>query len=206
MNNVFNREWKTYKKYNSLTFEGYEELIKNKEYRDTSHITEEYYKRALTFDPSFIRWNIDYKKFFPDVTNYDQILISCNYYDILSKDAHPSFTLFEPLDKDIELELEHLMTALSFTEIVLKIIFEEIRGFIPEETAKEMQILLWSMLKVLDKNTFYRIIDEMAESSDYIKVNIQEFKTKGFIQLPIHNGHKIIHDANCPLRDDLVKE
>jgi hypothetical protein len=197
---------KTYNKYIHLTFKGYKELIKNKGYRDTFHITKKYYKKALTFNPSFIRWNIDYEKCFPDVTNNDQILISSNYYDILCKDAHLSFTLFKPLDKDIEVELEHLMTALSFTEIVLKIIFKEIRPFIPEETAKEMHLLLLSMLKVLDKKTFDRIIDEMAESLEKEKVNFQEFKTKGFIQLPLHNEHKIDHNANFSLRDDLVKD
>ena len=197
---------KTYNKYIHLTFKGYKELIKNKGYRDTFHITKKYYKKALTFNPSFIRWNIDYEKCFPDVTNNDQILISSNYYDILCKDAHLSFTLFKPLDKDIEVELEHLMTALSFTEIVLKIIFKEIRPFIPEETAKEMHLLLLSMLKVLDKKTFDRIIDEMAESLEKEKVNFQEFKTKGFIQLPLHNEQKIDHNANFSLRDDLVKD
>ena len=208
MNKVFNidKKTKTYYEYINLTFEGYEELIKNKGYRDTSHITKKYYKGALTFNPSFIRWNIDYEKYFPDVTNSDQILISSNYYDVLSKDAHLSFTLFESMDEDIEMELESLMQALSFTEIVLKIIFNEIRVFIPEETATEMHLLLLSMLKVLDKNTFDRIIDEMAESFDNEKGNIQEIKTKGFIQLPIHNRQKIVHNANHPLRDDLVKE
>jgi len=201
-----NIDKKTYNKYIHLTFKGYKELIKNKRYRDTFHITKKYYKKALTFNPSFIRWNIDYEKCFPDVTNNDQILISSNYYDILCKDAHLSFTLFKPLDKDIEVELEHLMTALSFTEIVLKIIFKEIRPFIPEETAKEMHLLLLSMLKVLDKKTFDRIIDEMAESLEKEKVNFQEFKTKGFIQLPLHNEHKIDHNANFSLRDDLVKD
>ena len=208
MNKVFNidKKTKTYYEYINLTFEGYEELIKNKGYRDTSHITKKYYKGALTFNPSFIRWNIDYEKYFPDVTNSDQILISSNYYDVLSKDAHLSFTLFESMDEDIEMELESLMQALSFTEIVLKIIFNEIRVFIPDETVSEMHLLLLSMLKVLDKNTFDRIIDEMAESFDNEKVNNHEIKTKGFIQLPMHNRQKIVHQANRPLPDDLVKE
>ncbi|HEY9245735.1 MAG TPA: DUF5677 domain-containing protein [Candidatus Methanoperedens sp.] len=205
-NKVFDIDKKTYYEYLNLAFGGYKELIKNKGYRDTSHITEEHYKKALTFDPIFIRWNVDYERYFPDVTNYDQILISCNYYDILSKDVHISFTLFDPIDKDIEVELWHLITALSFTEIVLKIIFMEIRDFIPKESAYEMQSLLLSMLKVLDKNTFDRIIDEITKSSDNQRDDIQEIKTKGLIQLPIHNGQKIVHDANHPLRDDLVKE
>ncbi|MBZ0175609.1 MAG: DUF5677 domain-containing protein (plasmid) [Candidatus Methanoperedens sp.] len=203
MNKVVDK--KTYNEYSHLTFEGYEELIKNRGYRDTSHITKEYYKRSLTFDPIFICSNIDYEKYIHGLTNYEQKRNLRNYYNILSNDVHPSFTLFEPLEKDIEVELENLMTALSFTEIVLKIIFNEIRTFIPEKTANEMHLLLLSMLKVLDKNTFDKIID-MLESSDNDKVNIQEIKTKGFIQLPIHNGQKIIHEANCPLPDDLVKE
>jgi len=206
VNKSFNIDKEPYYKYIRLTFEEYEELVKNKGYKDTSHITKEYYKRALTFNPSFICWNIDYEKYFPDITNYDQRLNSRNHYDILCKDAHLSFTLFELMDKDIEVEFEHLMMALSFTEIVLKIIFNEIRAFIPEETAREMHLLLLSMLKVLDKNTFDRIIDEMVESFDNEKVNIQEIKTKGFIHLPVHNGQKIIHEAHIILRDDLVKE
>ena len=206
INKVFNIDKEPYYEYIRFTFEEYEEQVKNKGYKDTSHITEEYYKRALTFNPSFICWNIDYEKYFPDVTNYDQRLNSRNYYDILCKDAHLSFTLFEPMDKDIEVELEYLKQALSFTEIVLKIIFNEILAFIPEETANEMQLLLFSMLKVLDKNTFDRFIDEMSELLDNEKANIQELKTKGFIQLPIHNGQKIVHNANLSLRDDLVNE
>ena len=206
INKVSNIDKEPYYEYIRLTFEEYEELVKNKGYKDTSHITEEYYKRALTFNPSFICWNIDYEKYFHEVINSDQRLNSRNYYDILCKDAHLSFTLFEPMDKDIEVELEHLKMALSFTEIVFKIIFNEIRVFIPEETASEMHLLLLSILKVLDKNTFDRIIDEMEESFDNQKVNIQEIKTKGFIQLPIHNGQKIVHKANLSLRDDLVKE
>lgn len=206
INKAFNIDKEPYYEYIRLTFEEYEELVRNKGYKDTSHITEEYYKIALTFNPSFICWNADYEKYFPDVTNYNQRLKSRNYYDILCKDAHLSFTLFEQIDKDVEVELVYLKQALSFTEIIFKIILNEIRPFIPEETASEMHLLLLSMLKVLDKNTFDRFIDEMAESLNNEKVNIQEIKTKGFIQLPIHNGQKIVHEANHPLPDDLVKE
>lgn len=197
---------KTYNEYTHLTFEEYKELINNKGYRDTSHITKEYYKRSLTFDPIFICSNIDYEKYIHGLTNYEQKRNLRNYYNILSNDAHPSFTLFEPMEKDIEVELEQLMMALSFTEIVLKIIFKDIQAFIPKKNANEMELLLLSMLKVLDKNTLDRIIDEMIESSDNNKVNIQEIKAKGFIQLPIHNGQKIVHDAAVTLRDELVKE
>ena len=206
INKAFNIDKKPYLKYIRLKFKDFKELVRNKGYKDTSHITEKYYRGALTFTPSFIFWNVNYEKHFQYVTNYNQRLISRNYYDILCKDAHLSFTLFEQIDKDIEVELECLKQALSFTEIIFKIIFNEIRTFIPKETANEMHLLLLSMLKVLDKNTFDRFIDEMAESIDNEKVNIQEIKTKGFIQLPIHNGEKIVHEAHILLRDDLVKE
>ena len=206
INKAINIDKESYYEYIRLTFDEYEELVRNKGYKDTSHITKKYYKQALTFNPSFIRWNVDYKKYFSNVSNYNQRLISGNYYDILCKDAHLSFTLFEQMDKDIEVELECLKQALSFIEIIFKIIFNEIRTFIPEETASEMHLLLLSMLKVLDKNTFDRFIDEMAESLNNEKVNIQKIKTNGFIQLPMHNGQKIVHEAHVLLRDDLVKE
>ncbi len=206
INKVLKIDTKTYFDYIYQTFEEFEKHIKKKGYRDTSHLTQKYYKEALKFNPSFIRWNVDYERYFTDVTNIDLILLSDIYYDIFSKDVHLSFTIFELIDKDIEVELEYLKTALSFTEIVLKIIFQEIQPIISEEATNEIQLSLLSMLKVLDKNAFNKLIDKMSESSDDDKEKIQDIKNKGFIQLPVHKGCRIVHDANRPLRDDLVKE
>jgi len=206
MEKVLGIDKKSYYEYLKFSYDEFVEYLKERKYQNISHITEKYYKQAQRFDPSFLRWNVDYERYFKDISNYEEIQMSCEIYDILSKETHPTFTLFEPSEKDIEIELWNIKSALSFTETVLKIIFQEIQDHISEKSYEELHLLWLSMLKVLDKKSFDNYFDSMNDLSDGEKEEIQYIKEKGFLHLPVHDGCRLVHDRNKPLRDDLVKE
>lgn len=154
-----NKEYERYRNLLNIAYNDYINHLKENDYTEAlSQINEKNITDLKFFNPKYLTSVFDFSPYHDQPLEKEIVRSNTKFdNDILSKDIHPTFTLYTGLDYNDEIKFEDKMSTFDRLDLAVTIIIYHFKEKIPENLLDEIKLIQLERLRIFEPEKYERI-------------------------------------------------